>query len=864
MLGAACLMVAVAPGNTAPAGKPDYPAAIESDRTRVEARKLDKQGIQLTYLARNAMGEWVEIAASFVPNFAACPDGNRFFDTGISPHRYAVEEVLTDARVEEIDGDNGPALRLSSSRNGGIILTQVVSLRKGSPWVEVEVEATLSEPKLDYLRSTLTFSVPGRPDFVHSPTTKQEDHFRSGPARDQVIGDHAFHSPALILQKEAAALALIPRLDLINSAKVLSSDARSVQKVPRNKFSVPLEPENNSMPTALDLNVASGHTERPVLSYGLMDFVIGHHVRYQRTNDKSMVRNLAGTRLRFGYSLLVSAQTSPQRAYQQVSRELWERYGRAEFLQRESPQVAMPLPEYVRLIYATVSRPMDPAIQAPVPGYKDNGVFLDFELNGKAVGGMVSPLGVLGFGDALWNFEFWNNVRDAAGMHFWGHRLDMPELRERARRTVNLALQAPQNNHGFFPLIYRAATKEWKRSSHGPKQNGGYSIFAREELWFNVPAMSKTAAHLADYYDWCERDEAILAYLTIYADGLLRLLPADGAMPSYYDEKMQPVPLLVRSAQPAASMWFLGRMAKLTGRADYLDGARRIAGFLRREILPEQRWLDLEPYFSCGQNDLGHVQDQEQGLPVRGNLSTIWAAEGFLALHDATGDPADLASGEAVVDFLAFSQAAWRPHYIYTANGFGGCTADNIDTATWLDARHCELVRPFIEYGLRLGRQDMLERGVAAARAGVALVNLKRHRENGIYRHPNIYGEGLGPENINHEGHNQSAMRTHPSWGECSAIFTGLGNAVRLLGGAYVDRDRGFAVAVEPVRMRYLSGAGTSPDSESLIIESNLAKLPLPWTDPFQVTVRVRDKERIIESTHEVGTQSLPPSNSTP
>jgi len=105
--------------------------------------------------------------------------------------------------------------------------------------------------------------------------------------------------------------------------------------------------------------------------------------------------------------------------------------------------------------------------------------------------------------------------------------------------------------------------------------------------------------------------------------------------------------------------------------------------------------------------------DKLQGLPIRGNLSTIWAAKGFKALYQVTRDMAHLKAGEKCADYASLSQASWDPHYIYTANPFGGCTVDNVDTATWMDARQCDLVEPFIWYGLELGRRDLVERAEA-------------------------------------------------------------------------------------------------------------------------------------------------------
>jgi hypothetical protein len=138
-----------------------------------------------------------------------------------------------------------------------------------------------------------------------------------------------------------------------------------------------------------------------------------------------------------------------------------------------------------------------------------------------------------------------------------------------------------------------------------------------------------------------------------------------------------------------------------------------------------------------------------------------------------------------------------------------------------------------------LGRQDLLERGVAAARASVVLINHPLHKANGIYRHPDVYGFALGPENINHEGHNQSAMRTHPGWGECSAIFTGLADAERMLGGASVDLARRVGVGVDAVHITAVRGQ----DSSVVIdVVDQLARLAVPWPEPRSVALRLDNR----------------------
>lgn len=792
------------------------------------------QAAGITLLAADQSGKWLEICRTLRPDFTKTPGGNKLFDTKVNPHRYQANEVFTEFSVA-FRSDEQVKIKMSGRVQERIVAEQILTLDRDSSSLHVDVSASLHEPRLDYFLSTWEFLPPGAPDFVHSPSAKKDDP-RSGPAVDQVIGDHAFHSPAIVLQKGGLYACMVPDLAMINEYAVQSSDARRKQAVGRNRFSVPIIDEFYTMPTALDLNATSGLTEQPVFSFGIMDFVVGHHIRYQRVNDASMVRNLAKPEIRYGYDLLVGSDMPEGAAYQVAARHIWQRYGQPQF--REQPHLAMPFAEYVRTIYEVVSKPMPPAIQAPLPGFEDCGVFIDFKMNGKPVGGMVSPLGSLGFGDALWNFEFWNNIRDANGMVFWGEKLAIPKLKERGQRIVNLALEAPRNEAGFFPLVYHATTKQWALSSLGPSPSPR-SIFDRNAPVYNVPAMSKSAAHLLEFYQRCGKDPRIVDYLRPFAEGLLARIDERGAIPSYYTPDMKPIADLHYSAQPAAMMWFLAEMAGVTRESRYRDGAVRIADYLKKEIIPQQRWIDLEVYYSCGRNPLTYTLDETQGLPIRGNLSAMWAAKGFQALYKLTRDKAHLEAGAMVADYLSFSQASWDPHFIYTANPFGGCTADNVDTATWLDARQCDLAQPFIWFGLELGRQDLIERGIAAARASTVLINHPRHIENGIYPHVNIYGFGLGPENINHEGHNQSAMRTHPSWGECSGIFTGLADAARFTCSGIIDLDHGIAVGTDGINLSLEQRGGAF----HITAIGRLSKLKLPWESPYEVELMVRGQK---------------------
>lgn len=801
------------------------------DNGIVQARFFKDSGIIHQGFYAKKDGAWVLVSHSFHPDKPFPETGNKLFNSALAPGRILVNENLTDITtgIEE----NGNAYAELSGLAGEIPVKQKVVLEAGADYFHFEVSALLPgmPPYLEYLLSNFSFNLDSVPEFVHTPTLKYNEIRWDTPAEDQIIGDRCFHSPAVILQNEGLLAALVPDLQMINDCRIISPDARRTILIPKNQFSVPVDYTRYTMPTGLDLNVRTGLTSNPVFSFGLIDNIIQHHIRYLHPNDGSMIRTLNSNTPCYGFDLFIGGDKEKNSGYQEITRYIWDKYGHPVFT--GTRHLAMPLKEYVTTVGQVTFSPM--AVQPGVAGYANTGSFLEFELNGQAAGGFRSA--VPGWLDALWNNEFWNNPRDAVGMHYWGTQLSDESLIEKARRTINLSLMAPQNTNGLFPLIYRAATRSWQTNSFDVF-DGRYGLFSAESncYTYDVVAMSITCAHLVEYYRKCEADARILPFVQKYGNWLVGAVDQDGVVPSYIGLKMEVSDVLRYSAQPAASMWFLAELYKMTPDPQYLAAAERIAGYLIREIIPKQKWIDLEQYFSCGAKPLTFIGDEEQGQLARGNLSVGWAAKGFAALYRACGKDAYLKAGEQCIDYLTFSQCSWDPHYIYTAFPFGGFSVDNADHATYLDARQAEYVDPFIWYGKILGRQDLLERGVAAARSSVVLINHPLHKSNGIYEYTNIYPFGLGPENIDHEGHPQSAMRTHPGWGEGSGVFTGLSDALRELGGAYIDLEKNIAVGVDGVNIKEFSVTGTTISIE---MTSMLSILEVPWDKPYELTLKI-------------------------
>jgi hypothetical protein len=822
-------------------GENDEGIFLSNNKVKVVSKRDESGFLVQDFYAKNNKGEFEKVISSFKPQFPHnIKNGEiaRLYDTNLSPKRYLLSEVKVN-----ITPDKRSKAILIKGKKENIVFQQKISLEPQEKKFHISVKAIFPDQvnEIDYLLNTYSFNVTHPPYFVHTPGLKfdneesRQNRFRIVDSQDQIIGDRAYHSPAIILQEKNLFCGLVPDLNIINEKRVVSPDARRTSWIPRNIFGVEEIEKLYTLPTALDLNVKSGITDKPIFSFGFMDAIIGHHIRYNRMNDTTMVREFSGDTLHYAFDLFLDARAEDYRKYGDIAQYIWEKYGSGEF--GKGKHLALPFDEYHRIIDSiTFSPSQHKDIDIPVEGYANTGSWLQWEnKNGIKMGGYRPAINW--WNDKLHNSQFWNNARDAEGFWFWGEKLNYAKDKERAKRIINWCLSAPQNNNGLFATLFNANEKTWALQFSDPMHNKK-RFFLEQSDSYDVAAMSKTGAHLLSFYLNCKKDERIINYLKPYGNWLLSVTDERGSVPAYVSREMKQSDILRYSAHPAASAWFLAELFNATHEEKYLMGAKKIADYLIREIIPEAKWIDFEQFFSCGHRPLFFKRDIIQNQIARGSLSVIWGSEAFAALHRATGAEIYLENGEACVDYLSFFQCSWNPHYIYTAYPFGGVSSDNADNANFLDARQAECVKPFIYFGKQSGRQDLLERAVAAARASIVLINHPRHISNGIYEHPNIYPFGLGPENIDHEGYPQSAMRTHPGWGEGSGVYTGLGQALKGLGDLYVNANKKIAVGVNGVLIKEVQF-----DDEKVVlqVDNELSDKYLneAWPEKFPVTLKI-------------------------
>ncbi|HEV2380435.1 MAG TPA: hypothetical protein VG206_11650 [Terriglobia bacterium] len=815
---------------------------IENGRVRARFTK-GETGIRQEYFAHDPQGSWMIIASSFTPPEPRPANAAPLYSGQGDAQAY---RILACGVLEslQVDKSSTSAKIVLSGAADETRVRQIVSLDPGQNYFHVKVEVSLpgTPPKIEYLLNAFVFEGGSKPDFTHVPAMKRAD--------DDVIGDRIFNSPAALIQQEELLAALVPDLDLLNAEVVYAKGARPVDG-PRG-FRVPEDPSKMSFPAILDLDLQSGITEKPVFAFGFADYITEQHVYWRHENHSgAMRRELSSNRLRYGFDLLLRADAARFRGYQAVSRHLWERYG-SKYIRQPRPR-AMPLAEYAKVCFpaafeykgdiaADTKRyadelPYDPEKSGPLP------TWLEFELDGQPVGGIRGT-------PAQWYYDiqytaWWNNARDAVGMYWWGQHLDDPTLVAKARRMVNLALTAPQN-HGIFPSLYRFNEKRWRGcywkfsadyNTHW-KFSDRWQPGAAPKFWdfnsdsYQTAAASLTGAHLLRYRRLCEDDTRIVPYLVRYGDFLLEHMQPDGSVPAWFTPDLQPAPALRFNSEGGVHLWFLVELYGATQDKRYLEAAGRMAGFISRETLPQQRWYDFETFYSCASKP-ENVFDPRTGQYPQCTASMMWAVHGLSALAKVTGDPAHLQAAEAVADYSIFYQASWQPHFVITAYAFGGFRSQNSD-AEWLDMRSSTFAESLAALAELTHRQDLYERAAAAMRSAFAAISHPRHTENGIFRFPR-YPVGIEPENIDHEGLPQDPLRSGFDWGEGGAL-AGAADLLRSLGGVFVDGEHGVAIGVDGVAVKNCKIEGRTI---RLDLENQLAALPFPYDQPYQVELRV-------------------------
>lgn len=713
---------------------------LENERIRILFR--EKEGAYEETIQARSGNEWVAVLVSGSP---IRPDPALRRDDSL------LHLPFRSASVIRSDGGEQVVLEAKGERE---VIRKTVTLRQGESFAHVQVTyAFEDEVRVHSLLSTYSFSPGGKKyadykplDFVFTPALR--------PEPDEVIGDHSFRAPALMMQEASCFAAIVPDIRTFD------------EQSPRVRAGADVQVDTAVM---------------PLISFGLIPWQKKRHVYYSHAD--SLYRSLARDTIGYGYFVFVDAEATPGRGFQQVVRFHWNTFGRPYFQRAKGPQ-AEPFSSYVKKAWHQYL----PEVALNVE-YRGQPVTLlrQYRLSWS------NKLHKAADNDNWFNVWF-NSLRTAYGIRLYAEQLADAKLTRVAEGNLNLALLAPQNN-GIAPSIfYHDSTGGHWIGDHGW---GGIDSGKNYPMFHNA----WTNYWLLEWIRFApKRKDEILRYVRAFADFLLRNQRPSGVIPSWYDpQTLEARPEFGNeNAETAGAAFFLAELYRQTKEQTYLDASERAMKYIFTEILPERKWFDFETFFSCSRKPLGFF-DRYTGQHPQNTLSIHQAAEACASLYELTGKSTYKELGREILDYLCLYQQVWSPKWL-SCELLGGFGVQNTD-GEWSDSRQGYFALTLLRYYELTGEREYFERGVAALRAMFSLFESPTSPRTA--------------ENYAHDSGDRLAGVTGLHWGTGSSVVSIHLTRFRY-GDAYVNvRDR-WGAGIDGCRIPRVEVKGPSVSVELL------------------------------------------------
>jgi hypothetical protein len=561
------------------------------------------------------------------------------------------------------------------------------------------------------------------------------------PTDETVIDQHCFRSPALIIASDNRSLVLVPDLDIL-------------------KMNPPVR-------WYMDLDA-----EKNLLSLGLSESEVQRGLFFKRRPGAVYP---AGS-IEIGFYIFISSDNSElENPWRKPLAFLWERWGRDLF--EAGQPLGSELTPYVEHTYNWAFDTWGKSI------------WQEFEWQGKKVGAPVFIVNVTQSPNypgeinerefrSIWNQAWFSSLRSASGLYRFARRTENEDLLQKALLTKELALAAPRNQ-GFFDTViatememkdiggkkYKRSrgweTAFWGNSDRNPvnRPSGKPRIRDAGIAPYHILDMSWTALLMLRWYEELEKDSRLLEYAETYAQSLLPLQDEWGYFPAWLDKTtLQPLGILDRSPETSLSVTFLLKLSEITGDRAYKEAAMKAMKAVIRDIIPVGRWEDFETYWSSssyGNDFLIGKKVTRNNMFKQCNFSMFWTAEALYETFHFTQNREYLVLGQRVLDELLMTQASWQPPYMYVnvLGGFGVMNADG----EWLDSRESLFAELIVLYGIELGHEEYIQRGLAALRSSFVMMYCPENpktRQQWEKRHPFFGPEDYGftMENYGHGG----------------------------------------------------------------------------------------------------------------
>jgi len=127
-----------------------------------------------------------------------------------------------------------------------------------------------------------------------------------------------------------------------------------------------------------------------------------------------------------------------------------------------------------------------------------------------------------------------------------------------------------------------------------------------------------------------------------------------------------------------------------------------------------------------------------------------------------------------------------------------------------------------------------VERGISVSRASLVLLTHERLIKNEVFTH-GVFPEGIGGENLTHEGYPQTPLGSGPSWSSVGGLAAAA-HVVEQLGGADIDLKTGRHHGIDGVRV---TNAELDGRTLRVSLRNTLGELDMPWEEAYTITLRV-------------------------
>ncbi|MHA1315030.1 MAG: hypothetical protein ACTSSI_16075 [Candidatus Helarchaeota archaeon] len=641
--------------------------------------KLRKQGDVITeeYLARKN-GTWHVLART---------NGND------QARMIGISSVIFRGNNEEIEG-NFSQMRIAKKTDeiievictgvvGGYPIAQSIKLFKNQKFFHFTVlfEARTRVHMNGFLKRLACTNDSGpnaKWNFIYIPQLR--------PKKKDIIGDHVFRSPLIVLRMDTSQVALIPDLNHLNEHRV--------------------------MKTCLDFERKEDLSTGYVMSFGFQDYKVARRHVYYARSEKSIP--IQWKTLEFAFYLMLDGSAV---SLSHLTSFMWDKFAQ-KFVDDLRPQLfSFEFYNKKTMNYLTEKNPSQIKQAGDLFGIGWQTWRIStpsFYRTGAQIIGMNS--------DVIYFQPWFNNMRTAFGLYYWSKQLSDEKTLKIAQGIKELILLSPDEDGIFHTACeIKKSDIKWMKGTKAQLVHKN----------FHVADCAITCYWMLQWHEYLEPDMRLLEKCKKFGDFLLKIQLDSGAIPSWLDVKEGQLVIeddLKESANACSAGLFLSELYRVTKDSRFLDGAKKVAEFTITEVLPQQKWFDYETFFSCSRKKIG-FRDKNTGLFPQNNLSIFWAAFLFKNLHEFEQNTDYRKIGLDLLAILSFYQQVWNPPYIsiYAFGGFGVMNTD----AEWNDARQAIFARLYFEW-LDLvdddkSREEFFQRGIAALRAAFTLMLIPEH-----------------------------------------------------------------------------------------------------------------------------------------